>query len=702
MKRELLEYIESDKFESISFNGVKKYLGVSKKHINEELKSILKTFELEGLLYEDKDGLYKKMPSNYFVALIKETKRGHKYYELDGEKIFLEKEDLNGALFCDKVIIDKGTNKVVKVLVRNLPNLVCEVRLDNEGKKYLYPINTNNGLSVTIGTKDMKHLLVGERVLIEVFPEMYENMYEGKYIKTIGNVNDPDIDFKTIAYGYGFNLEFPESVMKEVDQIKDYVTIEDKIGRVDLTNEVTFTIDGADCKDMDDAVSITRKEDGGYILKVHIAHVSHYVKPDSEIFKEAAKRTTSVYLADAVIPMLPPKLSNGICSLNPHTERLTRTFEIELDSNAKVTSYKTYKSVILSQKKMNYDDVLDVITGKNVKEDYKPYKEDLMLLKELSLKLTNIRNSRGSANFNKEELKFIMDVLSNTKEIKVETGNISHEMIENSMLLPNELVTLLYPGYPFVYRNHEKPSSYKIEELLTKLNELGYPTKNLKNMKPNFLIQRLLNDFKDKEEFPVISSLILTSMKLAFYGTENIGHFGLALENGYTHYTSPIRRLNDLIIHNLLDMYEETEMTLEYLEELHGKLKELLTRASYMERQAEKAEYEADKLQLINYIKKHIGEERIAYIQTIYPEYIKIIVPGLMDGIIKFEDIPERTYMLPSGKIKGVDTGRVYKPGHKILVNIKDASYVDKAVYYNLVDNLTLTESDSNKLTRKL
>ena len=221
-------------------------------------------------------------------------------------------------------------------------------------------------------------------------------------------------------------------------------------------------------------------------------------------------------------------------------------------------------------------------------------------------------------------------------------------------------------------------------------------------MKPNFLIQRLLNDFKDKEEFPVISSLILTSMKLAFYGTENIGHFGLALENGYTHYTSPIRRLNDLIIHNLLDMYEETEMTLEYLEELHGKLKELLTRASYMERQAEKAEYEADKLQLINYIKKHIGEERIAYIQTIYPEYIKIIVPGLMDGIIKFEDIPERTYMLPSGKIKGVDTGRVYKPGHKILVNIKDASYVDKAVYYNLVDNLTLTESDSNKLTRKL
>lgn len=295
-----------------------------------------------------------------------------------------------------------------------------------------------------------------------------------------------------------------------------------------------------------------------------------------------------------------------------------------------------------------------------------------------------------------------MDELGNTKEILVEKDNIAHEIIENCMLLPNELVTHLYPGFPFGFRNHEIPSAYKMYDLIDTLKELGYPIKNLKNMKPNFLIQRLLNDFKGKEEYVIISRIILTSMKLAYYGTENKGHFGLALQNGYTHYTSPIRRLNDLIIHNLLDMYEDGNLTKEKLIEIDKMLEKLLAHASRMERQAEKAEYEADKLQVINYLKQRIGEEQIAYIEKITPEYIKVIVPGLMDGIINYDSMPERTYMLPSGKLKGVDTGRVYKPGHKVLLTIKDATYVDKSIYYNLVDNLTLTECDNNKLTRKL
>lgn len=702
MKRELLEYIESDKFESISFNGVKKYLGVSKKHMNEELKSILKTFELEGLLYEDKDGLYKKMPSNFLVTTIDETKKGTKYYETNNTRCILQKNKLNGALCYDKVIIDTNTNEVVKVLVRNMPNVVCEVRMTPEGFKYLYPVNTNNNLKITIGTQNMKKLIPGSRVLIEATNEIYDNMYVGKYIKTIGFINEPDIDYKTIVYNYGFNLEFPKEVLEELKKLHDEVTYEDKIGRVDLTDERVFTIDGKDCKDMDDAISIKRKEDGGYILKVHIAHVSHYVKFGSAIFEEAARRGNSVYFPDSVVAMLPERLSNDLCSLNPNVERLTRTVEIELDKNAKVTSYKTYRSVIKSKLKMNYDDVFDIITGKEAKSEYKPFVNDLMILKELSEKLTNIKIERGYTSFDSEELKFVMDELGNTKEILVEKDNIAHEIIENCMLLPNELVTHLYPGFPFGFRNHEIPSAYKMYDLIETLKELGYPIKNLKNMKPNFLIQRLLNDFKGKEEYVIISRIILTSLKLAYYGTENKGHFGLALQNGYTHYTSPIRRLNDLIIHNLLDMYEDGTLTKEKLIEIDNMLEKLLEHASRMERQAEKAEYEADKLQVINYLKQHIGEEQIAYIEKITPEYIKVIVPGLMDGIIKFDDMPERTYMLPSGKLKGVDTGRVYKPGHKVLLTIKDATYVDKSIYYNLVDNLTLTESDSNKLTRKL
>ena len=702
MKKELIEYVESDKFESISFNGIKKYLGLSKKHMNDELKEVLNSLELEGLLYEDKDGLYKKMPSNFLVTTIDETKKGTKYYETNNIRCILQKNKLNGALCYDKVIIDTNTNEVVKVLVRNMPNVVCEVRMTPEGFKYLYPVNTNNNLKITIGTQKMKKLIPGSRVLIEATNEIYDNMYVGKYIKTIGFINEPDIDFKTIAYNYGFNLEFPKEVLEELKKFSDEVTNEDKIGRVDLTDERVFTIDGKDCKDMDDAISIKRKEDGGYILKVHIAHVSHYVKFGSAIFEEAARRGNSVYFPDSVVAMLPERLSNELCSLNPNVERLTRTVEIELDKNAKVTSYKTYRSVIKSKLKMNYDDVFDIITGKEAKSEYKPFVNDLMILKELSEKLTKIKIERGYTSFDSEELKFVMDELGNTKEILVEKDNIAHEIIENCMLLPNELVTHLYPGFPFGFRNHELPSAYKMYDLIETLKELGYPIKNLKNMKPNFLIQRLLNDFKGKEEYVIISRIILTSLKLAYYGTENKGHFGLALQNGYTHYTSPIRRLNDLIIHNLLDMYEDGNLTKEKLIEIDNMIEKLLEHASRMERQAEKAEYEADKLQVINYLKQHIGEEQIAYIEKITPEYIKVIVPGLMDGIIKFDDMPERTYMLPSGKLKGVDTGRVYKPGHKVLLTIKDATYVDKSIYYNLIDNLTLTESDSNKLTRKL
>ena len=702
MKKELIEYVKSDKFESISFNGIKKYLGVSKKHMNDELKEVLNFLELEGLLYEDKDGLYKKMPSNFLVTTIDETKKGTKYYETNNIRCILQKNKLNGALCYDKVIIDTNTNEVVKVLVRNMPNVVCEVRMTPEGFKYLYPVNTNNNLKITIGTQKMKKLIPGSRVLIEATNEIYDNMYVGKYIKTIGFINEPDIDFKTIAYNYGFNLEFPKEVLEELKKFSDEVTYEDKIGRVDLTDERVFTIDGKDCKDMDDAISIKRKEDGGYILKVHIAHVSHYVKFGSAIFEEAARRGNSVYFPDSVVAMLPERLSNELCSLNPNVERLTRTVEIELDKNAKVTSYKTYRSVIKSKLKMNYDDVFDIITGKEAKSEYKPFVNDLMILKELSEKLTKIKIERGYTSFDNEELKFVMDELGNTKEILVEKDNIAHEIIENCMLLPNELVTHLYPGFPFGFRNHEIPSAYKMYDLIETLKELGYPIKNLKNMKPNFLIQRLLNDFKGKEEYVIISRIILTSLKLAYYGTENKGHFGLALQNGYTHYTSPIRRLNDLIIHNLLDMYEDGNLTKEKLIEIDNMIEKLLEHASRMERQAEKAEYEADKLQVINYLKQHIGEEQIAYIEKITPEYIKVMVPGLMDGIIKFDDMPERTYMLPSGKLKGVDTGRVYKPGHKVLLTIKDATYVDKSIYYNLIDNLTLTESDSNKLTRKL
>ncbi len=702
MKKQLLDYIYSDSFKGISYNGVKKYLGVSRKHLDNEIKRMLFEFELEGLLYEDKDGLYKKFPSNFFVSEISSTGKGTKYIIINDKKVLMKDNNLKGALPYDKVIVsnEDGKYKVEKILIRRLPKVVCEVRLNDENKKYLYPIKTNNSLKITIGTKNMKKLVPGQRVLIETTTEEYDDMYVGKYIKTIGNASDPDIDFKTIAYNYGFNLEFPEEVLEEVKKLKTEVTKEDLIGRVDLRRENIFTIDGIDCKDMDDAVSIKKDEDNNYILGVHIAHVSHYVKTSSEIFKEAARRTTSAYFPDSVIPMLPFELSNGICSLNENVDRLTRTVEIKFNNVGKIIDYKIYKSVIKSKKKMNYDDVTKVLTTNEIPKGYEPFVKDLKLMNELSKKLSIIKNERGYIGLNNEELKFKLDTLNNTEDIKVEENLISHELIENFMLSANELVTTLF-SLPFVYRCHSYPSDYKIDELLLKLKDLGYHTKNLKNMKKSFLIQRLIRDFKTKEEFLIISEIILRSLKLAYYDVENIGHFGLALES-YTHYTSPIRRLPDLLVHHLLDLYESEELNIEKLEEINNTLKTLCEKSSFMERQADKAEYEADKLQVINYIKNHMDEKRIGFIEEINEKNIKVRVPGLMDGIVEYENMPEETRITEKGKIKGLTTDRTYKIGHKVLLNVLDASYIDNTIYYKLEDNLTLTESEAKKLVKKL
>lgn len=452
---------------------------------------------------------------------------------------------------------------------------------------------------------------------------------------------------------------------------------------------------------MDDAVSI-KKTEKGYVLGVHIAHVSHYVKPGMALFEEALKRSTSVYFPNAVLPMLPHKLSNGICSLNPDVDRLARSIIIEFDENGEIINYRIAKSVIHSDKKMNYDDVENILSKGIIKNGYEPFVKDLRLMRELSEKLSLIKNNRGYIGFDSKELKFELDSLGNTKEIKVKSRKSSEEMIENFMLVPNHLVALYAGAKPFVYRNHPSPSYSRIQETILYLKELGYNLHNLDSMSNSMLIQKLLSLFKDKEEFIVISNMILRSLKLAYYGVENEGHFGLALEDGYIHFTSPIRRVPDLLDHTLIDLYEEKDLTEEDIEKLLALLKEYSSHASRMERMADKAEYEVDKVQVINYIKQHVGEHAEVFIEAINSSYIVVRSNGLLDGIIYFEDFNDDIYMLPSGNLKSKITGKIYKVGHKLEVEIKDASYKDKTIYYVLIDNLTLREVEKVKLQRAL
>lgn len=702
MKKELIEYIKSDNFTEASLKQIKKFLGASKQHINDELISELKKLELEGFLYEDRDGLYKKCPSNFFVVNLNATKRGNLYTYINDVRYELKQNNLNGALAYDKVIVKlvqkeyKEELKVVKVLVRNMPQLVCEVREEN-GIKYLYPTNTNNNLKITIGSREMKKRTVGQRILVKVTEEMFEDYYVAEYVKVIGNINDPDIDFKTIAYNAGFNLEFSNAVMNEVKNLPTEITDEDRKKYVDLTDLPVCTIDGKDCKDMDDAVLVKRTEKGGYLLVVPIACLSKYVPIGSELYKEALNRSTSVYAANTVIPMFPYEISNGICSLNENVDRLARTHIIEFDKDLNIIDYRRTTAIIHSRKKMNYEDVEKVINGEEIPEGYEPYVEDLKVFSEWSEKMSAIKRQKGYLRFYSSEIKFELNELGETNSINEKTRLNSEEMIENAMVVVNTLA----PDGLYIYRNHEIPDEIKLDEVIDTFKELGYKTSHIKNLEPSFAIQQLLDQFKDKEEFLVLSMILLKTMPRAYYSPDNYGHFGLA-EEKYAHRTSPIRRSPDFINQHIEDLMDNKNLSDQDIDKIYEYLKEISKHASHMERQADRVEYEMDKLQIVNYVKSHIGEQIEAFIEGIDQKKIKVRSKELMDGIVSYNDMPEQVTLLPSGKLRGNDSKQYYKVGHKVLLEIKDASYVDKTVSYKIIENLTLKELNEQKLIKKL
>ena len=696
MKKQLIEKFVNEET-IMSYRNIKRFLGVSRAHKDNELKDLLKTLEIEGILYKDNDGLYKSKPSNFFVKEIKSTKKGSKYIEHNDERIYLSNEKSHGALTFDKVLVEINNDSFVikKIILRSFPNIVCEVILEN-GKKKLKPVNIDNNLDISIGSSSLKKLIIGERVLVNVSTDIYEdNKYIAEIIKSIGHASDPDIDYKTIAYNHGIMIDFSSEALEELNNIPDHVEESDIEGKVDLRDLKTFTIDGIDCEDMDDAISIKRT-DNGYVLGVHIAHVSHYIKPGSVLFEEALNRGNSVYFPDSVIPMFPYKISKGICSLNEKVDRLARSFIIQFDNDANIVDYRIVQSVIHSKKKMNYDAVDKVINGETP-DDYKEFEEDILIAKELSDKLSVIKNNRGYIGFDSSELKFELDNLGNTKTINVKKRKSSEELIENFMLVANNLAAISLMNKPCVYRNHPYPSKLRLEETLNTLEELGYKTKNMRNISEHILIQKLLKMVKDKEEFTVLSNMILRSMKLAYYDIENVGHFGLALED-YVHFTSPIRRLPDLLNSTILDLYDNAFLSLEEQEKYEILLKEGANRASKTERLSEQAEYEVDKLQVINYLKSHIGMHTEVFIESITPNYLIVRSKEFMDGIITIEDLHDDVIFLPTGKLKSKITGNYYKIGHKLEVEIKDASYKDNIIYYNYINNLTLQDVKERKL----
>lgn len=697
VKEKIVRILEENPSDFFCAKEISKKLYLNKEEVCKCLDDLLS----EGTLFKVDETRFGYMSENHFAKPLLTNKSGVKYIDLDGnERLYIDDYALNGAFNFDEVIVlktgDKG--KVLKVLKRANPNVVCEIE-NIKGVKRLHAFNITEHVTFSISHNKMKELVEGDRIIIKVGEDEQDGVLNAEFVKYLGHKDDPNSDIKAIAASRDFDFDFSDEVLEEIKQIPTEVTKKELEGRLDLRNKCIFTIDGIYTKDIDDAISLERLPNGNFQLGVHIANVSHYVKKGSAIFEDAYNRGTSVYLLNYVIPMLHHKLSNGICSLNQNEDRLTRSCIMEIDHNGEVVNYKICPTVINSKKKMNYDAVNLILEGNTIPEGYEEFADVLKTMQELSNILTLKRTEKGALEFAPNEIKIDVDENGKALAFNLCHQNSAEHLIENFMIIANETVAnhITWLRLPCVYRVHDCPLDQVLDSTITFISELGYRINKVKNFENPKLVQQLLKKLSEYEEYPILSNLILRSMKRAYYTTENIGHFGLASES-YTHFTSPIRRFPDLMVHTLLDHYDKIysenyseENLNEYLDGLESRLKEGCKHSSYKERQADLAEEDSNKYAMLEYMENYIGKPFEGNIIEINERGLKVKTDNQITGRVKLYDIDGDNYTFNREKCRlyGKITGQQYRIGNKVLITVKSVDKCDKEIYFILNGNLT-------------
>lgn len=675
-----------------TFKELKKKLKIS----NQELHSLLEELEKENkIIYDFDNDTYIPIKNNYFITTCKCNKKGTMSIDYKKETFILSDKETHGILPFDKVLFQKTDFgfKLIKIIKRNNPEIVCEIMENGKIKMVGYSnilIKDNHEIKKL-------NLPVGTRILVNLDNELNSNGFKITLKEILGHKNDLNSDLEAIAYNNGFSLRYSEEQIKQAYSLPTFVSDKEKEGRYDLTHKKIFTIDSKHTKDMDDAVGIEVLENGNYLLTVAIADVAHYIKPNSPLYERAKENTTSLYLIDSVLHMLHPQLSNGICSLNPDEERLAKAYEIEIAPNGDVKDFQIKNALIKSKKKMTYEDVNKILEKNLYLEDYKEYRDELLLMNELSHILTNKRKNNGALDFDSKEIVFKLDENKNIKEITTQTQQEAEKIIENFMVLTNEQVAeyMLNLGMTFVYRNHDIPFDDKVNETVKLIKTLGYRVNTINNCSDPHVLQKILQTLSSKEEFFILSSLLLRSMQRAYFSTDNHGHFGLASE-AYSQTTSPIRRLMDLIIEYIIDNIENIFKDEENFKILEKELKELCERATFMEKCADKAEYEANKLYMIEYCLKNQDQEYYGFIQEITPNYIVVKTNELIEGIVFIDDIEYGQYKFnPNNKcLENNNKNKLYI-GSKLNLKLKEANKEFRVLYFNatpLINELKLTK----------
>ena len=695
MEEKIIELLkQTDK--ALSVNEINDALGYNSVDELKTLLKVLNKMEDELQLYRTKKDNYLLFTNSHLkIGVMIANKKGFGFVDIEGtEDVFVAPPNMNGAIHGDKVIVEitspKGIDlegRIVKIVDRKTKQMVGEVYY-KKGHLCLDLDDDRVKLNIEVDKNKTLGAMPGHKVLVKVLNKIGDNTYKGEIIKILGHKNDPGVDILSITNQMGIPDTFSEEVMAEVDNIPNEVLEKDLIGRTDLRNEIIFTIDGDDTKDIDDAISIEKVGDN-YKLGVHIADVSYYVRPGTKLDDEALNRGTSVYLADRVIPMLPHKLSNGICSLNPNVDRLTLSCIMEIDKNGNVVDYDIIKSVINSKIQMTYKKVNQILEENKTVVGYEPYIEKLHLMKNLADILRKNKENRGYIDFDIDESKIIVDDKGKAIDIALRIRGIGEKLIEDFMIVANETVAthVYYLELPFIYRIHGEPNEEKIGNFLRFLNIVGYKvTGDFDKVTPK-MMQDVLNQLKDKKEFHLLSALLLRSMQKAVYDPNNIGHFGIA-SKCYTHFTSPIRRYPDTTVHRLLHTYvfdhKLDNDTINYYER---ELSFISKQTSSTERRSIECEREVDDMKKAEYMMDHIGEEYEGIISSVMNFGMFVELPNLIEGLVRLDSLKGDYYTFDETTftVRGNKDKRGYRLGDSVKVKVINASKEKRTIDFEVI-----------------
>lgn len=659
-----------------------------------ELNQTLYQLEEDGVItLTHKDKFILTDEAGWIKGMLSINPKGFGFVDLEEGSVYIHANSMKDAMHHDTVLVKPkvykdGTSEgeVVKVLERSVTQLVGTWAKTADG----LGLSVNDARirqKIVMDTEDSLHLTEGQQILAEIVK--YGDPLQVKLKKVLGNANDPGMDVLTVLYEYGIEPNFPDDVMAQVETLDMVVTEKAKIGRKDYTDKMVVTIDGEDAKDLDDAISLTR-EGNNYRLQVHIADVSHYVQAYTPIDIEAENRTTSVYVVDRVVPMLPHALSNGVCSLNPHVERLTLTCDMLVTPDGNVDTYEIVPSYIKSYARMTYTDVNRILNQEpEALEKYKDSKDLFILMSEVAQVIRQRRVRNGAIDFETAEAKIIVDENGKIKEIKKRERQEAEMIIEDFMIQANEVVArhMKWLEIPSLYRIHQTPEKRKMQEFAKIALIMGERLKgDLANVQP-LTLQKLLTRSIEKPEYQVLSSLLLRSMQKAKYDPQCLGHFGLALKE-YLHFTSPIRRYPDLIVHRMLHKYvfnvpDESQRPIDTdLVETYAR------ETSLGERNAVEAERDVEDMKKAEYMEDHIGETFNGVISSVLKFGIFVQLDNTIEGLVHITNLTDDYYEYDprSFSLRGSRHHKIYSLGQKVRIKVKDASKEKKTIDFVLIE----------------